>query len=120
MMMIPALLLMFMAFAATLAVTNNASIGIDIIYGGVSLFPAISVRKTVDIGNLKTFDGEFFCTSLAMAANKSVNVDWTTLECRAYIDAAGLQRGSAPFRYDSPALLSTNEVVIGSILCYVV
>ncbi|KAK6426505.1 hypothetical protein LTR95_016122 [Oleoguttula sp. CCFEE 5521] len=78
-----------MAFTATLAVTKNASIGIDIINGGVSLIPAISVRQTVDIGNLKTFDGELFCTSLAMAANTSIDVDWTTLECQAYIDAAG-------------------------------
>nr|OQO08238.1 hypothetical protein B0A51_17723 [Rachicladosporium sp. CCFEE 5018] len=113
-------MLLVMPFAAALTITNNASIGIDIINGGVSLFPAISVRQTVEIGSLRTFDGEVFATSLAMAANTSVNVDWTMLECRAYIDSAGLWRGSAPFRYNSPALLSTNEVEIGSILCYVV
>lgn len=42
------------------------------------------------------------------------------MECRAYKDANGLQPASAPFDVESPALLSTNLVDIGSMVCYVV
>jgi hypothetical protein len=49
-----------------------------------------------------------------------VQVNISTVECRAYKDAAGTQPGSAPFNVTNPALLSTNLVDIGSILCYIV
>jgi hypothetical protein len=47
------------------------------------------------------------------------NLDVNSIECRAYKDADGVVPGSAPFTKANPALLSTNGVHVGSILCYV-
>jgi hypothetical protein len=49
----------------------------------------------------------------------SGGLDLSKVQCRAYIDAAGTQPGSAVFNVETPAFLTTQVVEIGSILCYI-
>lgn len=44
-------------------------------------------------------------------------VDVKSVKCKAYKDAEGTQPGSAEFTSDKPALIATNPVQEGSILC---
>ncbi|KAK4616127.1 Ecp59-1 [Fulvia fulva] len=46
-------------------------------------------------------------------------LDINSIECRAYKDAAGVVPGSKAFHVNEPAVLSTNVVEVGSVLCYV-
>ncbi|PMD43302.1 hypothetical protein L207DRAFT_631420 [Hyaloscypha variabilis F] len=48
------------------------------------------------------------------------NVDLNAVECRAYKDAEGMLPGSAAFTVGKPALLSTNLVDVGSMICYII
>lgn len=46
-------------------------------------------------------------------------VDVSTITCQRYNDQYGTRVGSAPFTAESPALISTNAVDFGWVLCYV-
>ncbi|KAJ9622251.1 hypothetical protein H2203_006469 [Taxawa tesnikishii (nom. ined.)] len=61
----------------------------------------------------------FSCSALRFDGTAS-NIDYNTVECRAFKDADGVVPGSAPFTASNPAELSTNLVEINSIICYVV
>ncbi|KAE9374420.1 hypothetical protein N431DRAFT_455183 [Stipitochalara longipes BDJ] len=66
------------------------------------------------------------CSASKLTINSDVTTDLTekvdinAVECRAYKDLEGMQPGSVAFNVKIPALLSTNLVDIGSIICYIV
>jgi hypothetical protein len=65
--------------------------------------------------------GECDVSELAIQnSTASGGLNISAVECRAYKDKAGVVPGSATFRVGKPALISTNLVTIGGILCYVV
>lgn len=69
--------------------------------------------------NVLTTTTDLSASELVFDAGVAINVDLSSVECRAYKDAAGTVPGSDPFTLAQPAALSTNLVSVGSILCYI-
>jgi hypothetical protein len=83
--------------------------------------PAVNTSFPVAINHLKVLPNNTEGSELAFKPNSAVGgIDITAVECHAYKDAEGLVPGSLAFNSTKPALLSTNIVSIGSVLCYVV
>jgi hypothetical protein len=101
------------SFALASAVTvqiNATTSGIDRPNGGYKIL-------TNDIASINSYDG-LALTKLQLVQDQTVSA--ASIECRAYKDAAGTQPGSAAFTGSETAVVSTNTVTIGGILCYAV
>ncbi|KAF2252971.1 hypothetical protein BU26DRAFT_515365 [Trematosphaeria pertusa] len=68
----------------------------------------------IELGKLVVKDLPSVCGLKLLSAT---DADINAIKCQAYKDAAGTQKGSAEFTFASPALISTNPVQEGSILC---
>lgn len=96
-------------------------------YYGISLHvdtnpagqPETASPAPIEINKLTSLGG-VSASKLSFDTGVAINVDINSIECRAYKDADGVVPGSAPFTAKQPALLSTNLVEVGSVLCYVV
>lgn len=67
-------------------------------------------------------DGSGSCSASALIIDSSStsNIDFNSVERRAYKNVDGTTPRSSPFDNDTPAELSTNLGTIRSILCYIV
>ena len=84
-------------------------------------------RLSIDIpfGKLTTFDipitgfelSKVTVNNIPFPGDNKVNVD--NVECRRYKDPTGTQTGSSAFTKKEPALISTNTVDFGWVLCWV-
>ncbi|KAF1959148.1 hypothetical protein CC80DRAFT_502215 [Byssothecium circinans] len=68
----------------------------------------------VTLGNLVVKNLNSTCGLKLVSAD---GADLAAVQCQAYKDAAGQEKGSAQFNQSTPALISTNPVQIGSIKC---
>ncbi|KAF2806099.1 uncharacterized protein BDZ99DRAFT_501614 [Mytilinidion resinicola] len=69
---------------------------------------------TVTLGELYTKELQEVCGIKLLSATGTA---LSAVSCHAYKDAAGTSSGSAPFNSTSPALIATNPVQVGSVLC---
>ncbi|KAH9822094.1 extracellular protein 59-1 [Teratosphaeria destructans] len=112
-----------LAFAAPTSLQNKR----DTRYHGVSInVNAAPLGQTpvlepapCEINVLTSLGNNTQASELIFDRGVAVNVNLASVECRAYKDNAGLIPGSAPFTNASKAVLSTEVVTVGSILCYV-
>jgi len=91
-----------------------------------SLAATVSISETPCLQNttLSTFDVEIgslyvqdFPSVCGFKINSADGADVASVKCQAYKDAEGTEKGSAEFTADKPALIATNPVQEGSILC---
>ncbi|TVY31388.1 hypothetical protein LOCC1_G008685, partial [Lachnellula occidentalis] len=81
----------------------------------------VPITATLDHLTLLNNGQALSASSIAFSnATSSPDIDISSVECRAYKDAEGVQPGSAVFNATEKALLSTNLVDVSSVLCYVV
>ncbi|KAF2097738.1 hypothetical protein NA57DRAFT_76547 [Rhizodiscina lignyota] len=113
-------------FAASLAaasplVQRNATPSVEILAytAGINNPNGSTQTITVKLNQLQYSSLEV--TKLQVSNdNGAGGINSNFVECRMYKDAAGTQVGSLPFNTTDPALISTNTVSIGSLLCYVI
>jgi hypothetical protein len=91
---------------------NATTSGIDNPTGGFRII-------TADLYTLNTYT-DLAVTKLELVQAQTSVPSAADVECRMYKDTAGLQPGSLPFSGSTAALISTNTVEVGTILCYAI
>jgi hypothetical protein len=79
--------------------------------------PSTSQILSAQLYQLNTYPN-LGVTQLAIGTTQDIPA--ADVECRMYKDTAGLQPGSAPWSGSQAALISTNTVQVGSIVCYAI
>jgi hypothetical protein len=79
--------------------------------------PTFQTIPNVELNSLAFSSLEI--TALQIEPGSGNGVDAHAVECRRYKDHDGLVPGSTPFDDTTKAIISTNKVAFGSVLCYV-
>ena len=91
---------------------------LNFVTSGAGDIPQTQVSEAIELNVLTGFDLSVTSINIDSSVAPS-NVDLSTIECSAFKDDAGVIPASNPFALAQAALISTNLVEIGSVLCYV-
>jgi hypothetical protein len=101
-------------------IPNQVSVNVVIVDG---LIPGQTTKDVVvPLGKLTNFEDVNFTELRIKSINKVAPVpapDMNSIICQRYRDEYGAQAGSPPFTKNKPALVDTNSIKLGWILCYV-